>query len=217
MRWFIFLSTFVISQGKYYQYPDGIIPISTSSSHYNFLNASDFFKVGTSKAEIIERVGRSTFYHGFIFNEDGEVQKVITKKYANATDLGEMIVSRTSGEHFIERYPINEDNTLFIQFYHDYEDLGKDKIRGNCLLSLENIRKDPKKLCDDIPRCIGFIERYCLVSSVGRLEKLRILKTGEKYFEKKRTHDILQFVSENVYIYVLLLVIPIAIMKVIRL
>jgi hypothetical protein len=179
---------------RFFKYPEGLIP-KASTKDFQILEASILFSEMTS-GEAMEKYKFSDQYLGFICNTTTDVVKHVMVKATSrnfTNDIGEMRIY--PGLVLYEQYPQRDDNTVYINKYFDYTE-HPNQVRGECLLEISS-SDNGENLCDLLPRCIGFLEGYCLFSSASRNLPLRTLKSRNVYHEKRRTHNAYLWIKDN--------------------
>lgn len=181
---------------RFYTYPVGYVP-SADTGDYSLFNASTLIPEVT-KDDVLESHQFSKNFRGFVFDEHGNVTKILAKVALGATftnDWGSLVPAATPETYFVEQIPVENDNRVFVFKFFDFvEHPDATPEDYKCLIGTD------KAECKDIPRCMGYIEGECLVSSASRGEKL-IAAPGKVFHEKKKVHDSIKGIVDNAVLF----------------
>jgi len=177
---------------RFYTYPTGFIP-SADTGDYSLFNASTLIPE-VNKDDVLEAYQYSTNFRGFIFDEYDNVTKVLAKVALGTNftnDWGQLVRGTTEGSYFMEQVPVSNDNQIFMYKFFDFtKHVDKVPDGYKCLIGVNDAE------CTDIPRCMGYIEDECLVSSISRNNVL-VVQSGAVFHEKKRVHDSIKGIKDN--------------------
>lgn len=193
---------------RYYQYPTGLAPL-TSTLDFTIMNAASVIPE-TNKDRVLEAYKFSETFLGFIFDSNGHLTKVLARARGGANftnDWGELMPAG-NGTQFFEQIPVNNDNSVFMFKFFDFENFGMSSANKKipkdykCLSLLGDLvtNKTAEEWCREIPRCMGFVEGECLVSSASRNQPL-VATTNKVYHQKRRVHRHVDGIKDNIVLF----------------
>jgi hypothetical protein len=170
------------------------------------LNASTLFRndiLDLEKEALLRTLRFSYNYDAFIFNSDNRLTHILVKK-RNKNNFNKNFGNLVSipGTQMYEKKPDNyENNTVFISKYFGFKHLNKNNeqrginIRTHCFIKVDSMTilqsSNMSAFCEMIPKCLGYIEDYCLVSYTALSEPIQYNSGSiDQYYEKRRTHRV---------------------------
>lgn len=188
------------AEHRFYSYPKGLMPLE-STIDFSLFNSSTIIPE-TTKDDVLETYQFATNFLGFVFDGNDTVKFVLAKTATGANftnDWGSLGEATDPEFTFFEQIPVSNDNQVFMYKFFDFVRHGDVAPKDYHCLAAKSILPTDKTLeehCRAIPRCMGYIEDECLVSSASRKEPIKTA-TGKIYFEKKRVHDTIKGISDN--------------------
>jgi hypothetical protein len=138
---------------------------------------------------------------GFIFENDLITFVAVRRKGRDTfgNDVGSFF--NRSNSQFFEKIPSIPSNDVFIQASFGYKDMSRVQrgasTAASCLINEEDL--DPSislaDHCTSIPRCLGYVEDFCLVTTAVRDDPL--LPSARRYFEKIKRHKVFDKLSSS--------------------
>lgn len=185
---------------RYFSYPTGLTP-AESTADFSLFNASTLI-AETNKTDVLDTYQFSKNFRGFVFDIDEKVKFILARTAVGTNftnDWGRLGQDSDTGATFYEQIPVSNDNQVFMYKFFDfvrYE--GVTPKDYTCIATAEILSTDKtlEEHCRDIPRCMGYVEGHCLVSTFNRDSVLEA-DTGKVFHEKKRVHDTIKGIKDN--------------------
>jgi len=188
----------------YTQYPDNLGP---SAAHlgamYGFATPLNTLDNHLAPATAIMHEYRfSDSNRGFIVNKNNRVGIVLYKKNftGNAVDSLGKLTKLDAESTFWEQRPTRDDNTVFVDNYLGFEEVGTiDLASGDkrCLVDMPGATPaEMEDLCVKIPRCLGYVLERCLLDSAYEAVPSDV-GAGKPLYLKKLRHAIFVKLGEH--------------------
>jgi hypothetical protein len=196
-----FRSTLGVYEGLYYKYEHGLIPYESSVYEIRNVSFSDS-QFGRKKSDVLAQYGvdnnRGKII-GHIFHANATVRANLLVVAEKESPRYFALYRGTAGKEYYElpTLYVNDYVSKFfaIELAVDKGNLGPPE--SACLIAWESIpsQLSPTELCEEVPRCAGYIENICLVGGVGLGERSTAVQGA--YYEKRTRHNIFIWMSEN--------------------
>lgn len=200
----LFLSFMGICRGYnlFFTYPDGIIP-TVPGDNLDLVDANTYLPTDMNHTlpYIIKRYNYVENIKGFIYDLTNE--KVVKILIGNSMDTndGPKKFEKKNNLGFVERIPHGMRNGEYILKDFKYNMINRgNEINKYCSYYDSNSNEE---LCNTLPRCLGFIEKVCIVSFDGLKEPMKDGKSSIKYYEKIRSHRVIDSIVSNYYTFLI--------------
>jgi hypothetical protein len=193
----------------YYVYPENYIPdinhvLSTPNLDVNAFGPSVYVEdvSHTDREGILERYKFSDEFQGFVFDGDTLKYTIMTNKTGNdfTGDFGKLV--KKNNWKYYEKRPKYNSKVIYIDMGLGYtSEYRRKNLKDHCFYN--STTESTKTLCDQIPRCLGFIPGQCLVSFKGLNNEIDYNTDNYDYdySEKINEHAIFRFIRENLILF----------------
>lgn len=190
---------------RYFKYPDGLIPPKTfANQDFRMVNASTVTPDDLDVDLILNKYKFHPSYLGFIVKKNtNKVTHVLLKLVDEGFTAKLNAFINSPDDVFYEQRPT--EGSYFLTRYFDFVEFKDSKRSGGCFLrqNMLSPSKTLKEHCESIPRCLGYVQNECLISSDNFDSPF--VTSQNVYFEKKMTHDIFKWINDNTVSFSLIL------------